>query len=102
MKTFIPLVAVLALLFGFFGVTSAQAVNETKSDISQQKIHKIDINSASAERLTALPGIGLKKAKAIVAYRKQNGKFKSVKELSNVKGIGKKMLVKLTPLTTAK
>ena len=48
----------------------------------------VNINTASAEELKALPGIGPSKAAAIVAYRDQNGIFKSVEELKNVKGIG--------------
>ena len=48
----------------------------------------VNINTASAEELKALPGVGPSKAAAIVAYREQNGRFKSVEELKNVKGIG--------------
>jgi competence protein ComEA len=55
----------------------------------------IDINKANAEELASLPGIGTKKAIAIVEYRELNGKFVSVEELVNVKGIGPKMLAKL-------
>lgn len=55
----------------------------------------VNINKADAQRLSSLPGIGLKKAKLIVAYRKLNGSFKSKEELTNVKGIGPKMLAKV-------
>lgn len=55
----------------------------------------VDINKASAEEIAAsLDGIGDKKAQEIVKYRKQNGPFKSIDELSNVKGIGSKTLAK--------
>ncbi len=51
----------------------------------------ININKADAETIAEnLKGIGISKAKAIVSYRKDNGKFKSVDELTNVKGIGEK------------
>ncbi|MDR1285575.1 MAG: helix-hairpin-helix domain-containing protein [Campylobacteraceae bacterium] len=53
---------------------------------------KIDINSADAETLTSIKGLGEKKAEAIVKYRETNGKFKSADELLNVKGIGEKLL----------
>ena len=53
---------------------------------------KIDINSADAKTLTAIKGLGEKKAEAIVEYREKNGKFKSADELLKVKGIGKKLL----------
>ncbi len=49
---------------------------------------QVNINTAGIEELTALSGIGEKKAKAIINYRKKNGKFKSVSDLTNVKGIG--------------
>ena len=55
----------------------------------------VDINTANAEEISnALDGIGLKKAEAIVAYRTQNGKFKSVNDLASVKGIGEKTVEK--------
>jgi len=53
----------------------------------------VDINTASAEELTSLKGIGDKKAEAIIAYRTKNC-FRSVHEMVNVKGIGRKFLEK--------
>jgi len=49
----------------------------------------VNVNSASAEEIAeSLKGVGLSKAEAIVGYRSENGKFKHVDELVNVKGIG--------------
>lgn len=49
----------------------------------------VDINRADAAAMIAnWKGIGEKKAKAIIAYRKKNGPFASVNDLANVKGIG--------------
>ena len=49
----------------------------------------VNVNSASAEEIAdSLKGVGLTKAEAIVSYRKDNGQFKHVDELVNVKGIG--------------
>lgn len=56
----------------------------------------VDINSASVKELTSVKGIGEKKAKQIVAFRK-NGCFKKVDDLLNIKGIGPKTLKKLAP-----
>ena len=55
----------------------------------------VNINTATKDELIALQGIGPAKAQAIVDYRKQNGPFKSVDDLRNVKGIGAKRLEKL-------
>jgi len=54
----------------------------------------IDINTATSEQLTALKGVGFKKAQAIVNYRNKNGNFKTIESLSNVKGIGLKTVEK--------
>jgi competence protein ComEA len=49
----------------------------------------VNVNTASAAEIaTALNGVGLKKAEAIVEYREQHGPFRSADELIKVKGIG--------------
>jgi competence protein ComEA len=49
----------------------------------------VNVNSASADEIAeSLKGVGLSKATAIVNYRDQNGLFKHIDELVNVKGIG--------------
>jgi competence protein ComEA len=60
----------------------------------------INVNTASAAELAGLKGIGEKKAQAIVAYREQNGSFKAVDDLAQVKGIGPKLLEQLRPQVT--
>ena len=57
----------------------------------------VNINTADKETLVLLPGVGPATAEAILAYRKDNGNFKSVDELVKVKGIGDKSLAKLKP-----
>ena len=53
----------------------------------------VDINTADAQTLAdAIKGVGPDKAKAIVAYRDVHGPFKSIDELSKVKGIGEKIV----------
>lgn len=61
---------------------------------------KININTATAEQLTSLPGIGKVKAEAIVVYRQEHGKFTSPAELTEVKGIGEKTLENVLPYIT--
>ena len=58
---------------------------------------RLNINTASAADLTALPGIGEKKAAAIVAYREANGPFADTTQLLNVDGIGQGILKKIQP-----
>ena len=55
----------------------------------------VDINTADAEKLASLPGIGASIAQRIVDYRKEHGPFKSVDELVNVRGVGDKLLARL-------
>jgi comEA protein len=55
----------------------------------------VNINTASAEELQFLPGIGASRALQIVDLRKTRGRFKKVDELGDVRGIGPVMLEKL-------
>ncbi len=55
----------------------------------------LNINTSTVEELTAIKGIGEKTAAKIIAYREQNGKFKSKEEIMAVKGIGEKKYEKI-------
>lgn len=61
----------------------------------------IDLNLADLYDLQRLPGIGEKKAQAILDYRAANGPFQSVEELTQVEGIGPVTLENLRPYITA-
>ena len=52
------------------------------------KAELLDINSATADQLDALPGVGPATAAAIVAYRRDHGPFSAVEQLLEVRGIG--------------
>jgi len=61
---------------------------------------KVNINTADEAALTSVKGIGKSKAKAIIAYREQNGAFKSVDDLTKVKGIKEKALAQFSAQLT--
>jgi len=62
-----------------------------------EEFKKVNINKADIETLVKLPGIGPVKAKAIIDYRENIGKFESLYEITKVKGIGKATVAKLEP-----
>ncbi|MCP4650071.1 MAG: helix-hairpin-helix domain-containing protein [PVC group bacterium] len=62
----------------------------SEQETISQKQEMISINSADAEMLCQLSGIGPVIAQRIVAYREKNGQFKTKQDLINVKGIGPK------------
>ena len=62
---------------------------------AQTAFAAVNVNKATAEQIAEeLKGVGITKATAIVAYREQNGPFKTVEELTQVKGIGLKTVEK--------
>ncbi len=71
-----------------------------KTEIVEQHAGPIDLNRASAVQLTRLPGIGPKIARRIVDDRNTRGPFKSVEDLTRIKGIGKKTLERLSSKIT--
>jgi competence protein ComEA len=60
----------------------------------------ININTASAAQLDTLPGIGPTIAQAIIDYRTQNGPFKKIDNIKDVKGIGDSLFGKIKDLIT--
>jgi len=57
----------------------------------------VPLNTATAEELDTLPGIGPKTARAIVEFREQNGKFSTPDDLLRIPGIGPRKLAALLP-----
>ncbi len=67
-------------------------INPKKQELKEKSIN---LNSAGLEQLAMLPGIGIKTAEKILAYRKASGGFSNIDELLEVKGIGNSKLDKI-------
>lgn len=67
---------------------------EEEVDMAQSST-KVNINTADITELQQLPGVGPSKAQAIIAYREENGLFKSIEGLLEVSGFGEKTFEKL-------
>ena len=74
---------------------AAQRTAAPRSGAKPAVTSAINLNTASATDLEALPGIGAKTAARIVEYRQKNGPFKKIEELMNVRGVGEKNFLKL-------
>ena len=56
---------------------------------------RVDLNTASKELLMTLPGIGEARAEAILAYRSEHGRFRSIEEIQNISGIKSSLFEKI-------
>lgn len=56
---------------------------------------KVNLNSADKERLMTLPGVGESRALSIIQYRKENGRFKDIKDIMKINGIKENLFNKI-------
>jgi len=64
--------------------------------------HPLDLNTATADELRQLPGVGPATAKAIVRFREKSGPFRRIEDLLAIRGITKAKLEKLRPYVEIK
>ena len=87
------LVLLLAGAVGFsvpFWQPGYRTVASEEFDVQQMML--VDLNSAGLEELCSLPGVGEKKAQAILDYREEHGSFSCIDELDQVDGISTKSI----------
>lgn len=96
LRALLPCTAVIGLIAATPQVSFAQQEQPPAASKST-----LNLNTATLDQLTTLPGIGPKTAQLILEYRTKNGGFKKIEELMNVKGIGEKSFLKIKPLVSA-
>jgi competence protein ComEA len=97
---------IFLLVFGLMATANAAGFGKFAHHSSKKTVttkiadHSVNLNQADVQKIAAVKGLGPKKAEAIIAYRKANGKFKSIDDLTKVKGIGDKRLAKIKQYLT--
>jgi competence protein ComEA len=80
--------------------TQVPATSPVTAAASATAEPKVNLNRASADELQTLPGVGPVLARRMVEWRKAHGRYRTVDELQEVKGIGKKRMEQLRLLVT--
>lgn len=91
-RNVLAVVAAAALISPVFAEDAVAPTSATPADTTMQQsadVAKVDLNKATAKDLMKVKGLNAAKARAIVAYRKKNGDFKTVEDLNNVKVLKK-------------
>jgi competence protein ComEA len=88
----------LAALMAVTPATATAQEKAAKSKPAPAVTTPVNLNTATAADLQALPGVGAATARLIIEHREKNGGFKKIEELMNIKGIGEKSFLKLKPM----
>ncbi len=92
--------ALLMLVIGSVPALAQGASGRTSPPSQAAASAQVNLNTADLAQLETLPGIGRVTAERIVEYREQNGGFKKVEDLMNVRGVGEQSFLKLRALIT--
>lgn len=98
-RYFIALCAVVAVLAAVtvIGYVRKQQLAGQYALLVEEATVCISINTANAEELATLPGIGPMYARRIVEYREVHGPFRTLDDLKDVKGIGDTVFSRIAP-----
>lgn len=93
------ILAVISFITGaFYSLKPHTRLHSVSDATLPHGVHiPININTADAEALCLLDGIGEKTAEKIINYREENGDFEKTEDLRNIKGIGDKKLEEISP-----
>lgn len=75
---------------------------ESPQEKEEQEDGRVNLNTADITALMKIPGIGEAKAKSIIAYREENGKFQSAEDVMNITGIKEGLYSKMKDYITVK
>lgn len=102
-ENFILWVTLLAVVMcgAFAGHLMAAPRPVDTAYLAQQQSDQLNINTATAQQLEALPMIGPKLAQDILHYRDEHGPFSTIGQLLDIPGIGEKTLETIAPYITA-
>ena len=92
-NNFLAAVTLSLTLLTSISFVHAKEINtaqSTQNGVVTQQV--VNLNKSTLEQLVTLKGVGKVKAQAIMVYRQKIGNFKSINELANVSGIGKKVV----------
>jgi competence protein ComEA len=99
-SSFASRVRAVAFVLFALAVLALPALSRAAAPPDGTATKAVNVNTATAAELTALPGIGQAKADAIVKYREEHGPYRSPEDLLQVRGIGEALLTRIRPHIT--